>query len=740
MSFYTKEELILKNYDELYKIAVDERLINLFSKDRTKQELIELILEYREDKYDKKIVDLNLESFQKLQEIIDEHLVIIEKQVMDIEVPRKIIIYQDILFNEEIDEYHILISKNLDINTDFVLLTGKNLYIYCIFSLKLDIEYRSDKYLKYIFSNKYVERFDFDKEFCEDVKLVFFNNQMANLLMEIYKFQQTQYIPEKIYCYSVKILEIKVKKTTISSYKFPILFVENKIICKYFTKEFSMYIKKIDTNKIYVEYFENAKDILTKRNNIFYGTYFNDIEKFFSNSSEYIEIYDDFFKMLRINKKKLINLFLNEIIELIQSFSKCKFDKFYSVGLDLRNEKFEYLSINFLINYSLFSKKIVSKLDTYKSDKYLIITSEINAFKITSNNYSIIEKDINYMVKIESTLNLKEKGLSYNKLLHKIMNLIKFKILNIPQENLFLKEKIEYLMNNGFENYQKDFLKNVDQAEKIYKTAYYNYEQSLNSEYTTIQKNYYDLYDISKRIVDEYNVNPEETEYKIEEYKIVLKKNEINLILCAEMYNFLNNFFKDFKIFEILNIYKGINLFGIFVKSELFYNLLKEFIPGKIIHFSQDFKNNYNNILETVANYIEDIDKAKVIVKNNYMIDKIKYEIYCYNFKNELKLIMDTKNENVGYVDKLASISILEIFIHDLNKNRKYNLNLNITKKFYERDEIETKINQNYLNDIENEIVRIFFKYEEKLTYFCAKRMADQVYITDEIAIKFDSV
>ena len=183
MSFYTKEELILKNYDELYKIAVDERLINLFSKDRTKQELIELILEYREDKYDKKIIDLNLESFQKLQEIIDEHLVIIEKQAMDIEVPRKIIIYQDILFNKEIDEYHILISKNLDINTDFVLLIGKNLYIYCIFSLKLDIEYRSDKYLKYIFSNKYVERFDFDKEFCEDVKLVFFNNQMANLLM-----------------------------------------------------------------------------------------------------------------------------------------------------------------------------------------------------------------------------------------------------------------------------------------------------------------------------------------------------------------------------------------------------------------------------------------------------------------------------------------------------------------------------------------------------------------------------
>ncbi|MDK9581223.1 hypothetical protein QQA45_06985, partial [Sneathia sanguinegens] len=143
--------------------------------------------------------------------------------------------------------------------------------------------------------------------------------------------------------------------------------------------------------------------------------------------------------------------------ELVQSFSKCKFDKFYSVGLDLRHEKFEYLSINFLINYSLLRKKIVSKLDTYKSDKYLIITSEINAFKITSNNYSIIEKDINYMVKIESILNLKEKGLSYNKLLHKIMNLMKFKISNIPQENLFLKEKIEYLMNNGFENYQKDF-------------------------------------------------------------------------------------------------------------------------------------------------------------------------------------------------------------------------------------------------------------------------------------------
>ncbi|WP_285153655.1 hypothetical protein, partial [Sneathia sanguinegens] len=81
-----------------------------------------------------------------------------------------------------------------------------------------------------------------------------------------------------------------------------------------------MYIKKIDTSKVYIEYFENARDILKKRNNIFYGTYFNNIEEFFSNSSEYIEIYDDFFKMLRISKKKLINLFLNEIIELVQSF------------------------------------------------------------------------------------------------------------------------------------------------------------------------------------------------------------------------------------------------------------------------------------------------------------------------------------------------------------------------------------------------------------------------------------
>lgn len=63
MSYYTREDLKLKTYDKLYKIAINEKLINIFASDKTKSELIDLILLYRQDNTEKKILTLDYEGF-----------------------------------------------------------------------------------------------------------------------------------------------------------------------------------------------------------------------------------------------------------------------------------------------------------------------------------------------------------------------------------------------------------------------------------------------------------------------------------------------------------------------------------------------------------------------------------------------------------------------------------------------------------------------------------------------------
>lgn len=727
MSYYTKEELLIKSYDTLYKIALKEKLLNIYTEDKTKSQLIELILEYRENKYFDKIVIKNNEGFVEIQKILDEKIVEISKNSIDIEIPHTMTIFSNKRIN--VDEgYYILINKNLKIDTTFILLVGVNNYIYSIFSVSLDEEYNNEIYDKYIFDSIYIERFNFELDFFENTKLIFFEKNVSNILKKIYRGEKIEFVPKNLLCYSVKMIEFNIKKLDKKNKYFPILIMENTLISKYFTKRFGLYIRKIEDKYIYIDFFEDSHKTLKNKEYIFYGSYFGNLVDFFNNQEEEIKIYDDYLNSKKILKKKLVNIFLKELLDIVMSYSKTTFEGISFIGLDLKSDEFRYINLPFTINYNLVQEKLGN--GNFYSDKYLIISSEYNNFNISTNDFCINEKDINYEVNINTIVNVISYDINYESIIRNILDILKIKISNIEFNVIQFNELMERINTDGYLKIINSIEGKVKKAEKIFGLDFYKYEFERNDIYLNIQKNYYFLLFECYKLFDEYCNNINFNSYYIKEYNVTINKEEIEYILSLKIYNFLNNFFKKYTVLDLLKKYKGVKLIGKFVNNTLFYNLLKEFIPGKIIKFSEFNKNNYNLILNTVEKYIEDIEVARIKCNNTLTYERKNLEIIAIDFKNEFKCVLNTKTKLFGYIDKLEMVIKINIKINNLETNEYYDRLIYMPKEFYEKDEGETKIDQSYLDNIDNGIVRIFFFIEDVIEYKCAKRVNDQIYIS----------
>lgn len=734
MSYYTKQELLLKSYDALYKIAFEEKLLNIYTHDRTKNELIDLILTYRENKFFENIITKDIEGFVTLQKILDENVTKIYKESIDIEVPHVMTLYENKKINKN-EGYYILVNKNIDIDTTFILLVGINDYIYAIFSVTRDFNFKSDVYDKYIFNSDYVDRFNFDVDFFENTKFIFFNDNVSSFLKQAYIHKKIKYIPKNLLCYLVKVYEVKLKKLRENNKYFPILFIENKLISKYFSYEFGFYIRKITDKHIYIDFFEDAKNTLKQKDYTFYGSYFGNMVEFFKNQHEEIKIYDDYLNNRKLLKKELIDIFLNHILKEAISYSNENFLGIYTIGLNLQRKNFKYINLAFSINYAILQKKLIS---SFESEKYLIICAEFDNFNISTNSFIIQEKDINYDIRINTLINLISRKLDYYSIINSLIILLKIKIAKLEFNLIDFSELMEKINSNEYVKIVEYIDKLNVTAEKIFSLDYAKYEFERNDIYLSVQKNYYFLFfkcqEIFEKYCEDVNFNGE----YIEEYKIYINKNEIEMFLSFKIYNFLNKFFKKYKIVDLLSNYKGVKLVGKLVKSPLFYNLLKEFIPGKIIKFSEDNQNNYENILKTFEKYIEDLEMARINCINNISFEKQNLEVLSNDFKNKYMSIVNSKNKIFGYIDRLVVAKKINITINNLDTNDSIDKIIYLPKNFIEKDENQVDIDQIYLDNIDNGIVRIFFFLNNVVQYRCAKRVDDQVYITQYYDISTD--
>ena len=579
------------------------------------------------------------------------------------------------------------------------MLIGKNNYIYGFLYLKRDDDYNDNRYIKYYLCHNNISRYKDTNINSEVVFLAFFDEYMCTQIYNSYYDIKMNLKQKNIVGYKVLVPQFIFNKSQYTKDICPIIFEDNKVITPFFSVDFNMYIYDVSDNNFRILYFDDVNKLIEKYEYNILGTHIYDINELLSKENDKIKNVD----ILGVNK----------ISELLA------------------------------INYTVISKKLNKISGGYISDKYLIISSNHANIDISVNEYEIIEKDINYDININTVVSSNNNNINYELIIRRIMLLVKYKICDMRYKKISTKEIFTLIDNGNYDNYLKENDKDYEELENIYPTDYIKNKNRLNTEYIKIYKNYIKLRDTSSNIFDEY-INSEEKyifeyDYYIDSInknkKIIISRYEIELIFTLEIYNFLNNFFTNYNLINILSEYKGITLSGSIVKTRVFYNILKEFIPGKLITYDTNNRNT-SYLLDAVIKYINDTNKGVINCKFNIIYEKKEIILYIKNFKDIFDEIYDSSKMKIGYTDKIENSSFIEIKIKNKKNNKEKIKIINIPDINIEIDEKYINIEQIHLNSIENGIIRIFFYFEKTLKIVFIKRYKDQIFMSNEI--KFD--
>ena len=144
MRLFYEDELRRKSYNEMYQIAVEEKLVDIYLENPTREELINILLKFRGARPDYSINKYNGNGIPMVQALFDDKLSVRIHHENEIKIPHMIILYKDLNLTRE-DNYKIIIPDK--IGNANVFLVNANNYVCGIFNLEKDLEKNDEYYL-----------------------------------------------------------------------------------------------------------------------------------------------------------------------------------------------------------------------------------------------------------------------------------------------------------------------------------------------------------------------------------------------------------------------------------------------------------------------------------------------------------------------------------------------------------------------------------------------------------------
>lgn len=712
MRNYSLSELRNKNYNELYQIIEEERLLyknsSIYNYTLTRKELIDVILKYRSREKDNKIY--TYEDLIIFQKFIDENG--IEKEsYMYIEIFDELIIYENI---DIYDNENLLVSIDSHHNfSNIVFLVNQNNYIYSILKLSYIKEENSKKiyYLNY-YSDLSRISLDFDIN-SENLYLLFLENNFDINSNDKFYF-------EKRYIKKVDI--IKSEKNLNNEY----IYLENGIILNNNLRIYDDFLvinilKKDNLEYIMLNNFEKSYEY--KKANVFSENenyIFNISNLLNSNILKYF--FNDKFEKIVLNKNSLILSNVNNIIKFINYKNKSvcnkvfyinEVSKNYQYNYDILNN-FKYKSIFFVIFYFVKKciKNSIEKIDM-SLNNFLIIFIEDNSFSISSNNFSILENRNRYNINIKTEIlsigdvftNFNIKNIIKNYLKNNIVKKfnLKNKIINIFDLKID-SNKIEYIFFDEYNFSKIDYLFNEESL---------NYIVNILFDYLFIENN--DLIYLEEILKDKLFLNNFLLKVKINSKKL---KNKVYEMAIFEF----NRYFNKIKLIEFLKKYKHIKIIGKLCKNNELLSAFKEYLPGKLL---VDVSKDLDIFKDIFYEYEEDIKYGKIDLNYEYKDLIIVYNIFYINYKNEKILVLNTDSKKYEKFDIFSKSKdlIIEVENMELSKITKHIINLDL--EYLKKDELEILdeienlynikfIQSELLDDIKEDILRCLIIYDNK--------------------------
>ncbi|WP_067320156.1 transcriptional regulator [Streptobacillus felis] len=681
MKNYNKNDLLLKNNYELYEIAKKENIISKYDFEIKRDKLIMNILKNNEYINNIYIDEYSEEGYSYLQNYFENNLRLIEYEKYDFYL-EELIIYKEI-----VTKTFVKIKKSKIVDKNIVLLVNEYRYIYGIFTVNIIEIY--DEYYKCELTlipelNRITSNFNNEKIFYAFI-------QDSKDLYDIYydKYKK-DVLNDSLYTYIVPIIRYKIMSNII---KIPNLYVKlgiDYIESKFLKENFFFEISNLENN-ISLNFGSIVKNILVENNYKVNRSFFTKIEYVLNMYDEEIVIKDENLNSRIVKFYDLYIKFIKYYVNKIEYKIKQKIENV----IILKNEEDStnnYYSLECINNLKYFNGK---------DREYTYILSDLEYFKIIYVKHNVKNNKVTYKLNITAQV------------IHENNFLTEFNFLNLV---------IEYLKNNKesiFEN-SINMFKYLKENKDIEISVSKEYDIKIREEAKLLVKNYFK------------NIEMKES-------------RDLDDIIVYLSFKSIYSFFDNFKIIDILKKFSNIKLAGKLVHTSSFIEVLKEFIPGKIIDYKKEV--NESEIFEIIDDFEKKKSKGNISLEYKYI--PLKYDIILsYNNYLSEKIKIISFYENItNFIDKDKNTIFVELNvekIYQFKENVYNNVKIYLPEKYIELDENELlRTDELGIKDIEldeviNDIVRIFFSFSKKnIIRLCyVKRNEDQLYCSfDELKL-----
>ena len=395
----------------------------------------------------------------------------------------------------------------------------------------------------------------------------------------------------------------------------------------------------------------------------------------------------------------------------------------------------------------------------------LIIDCGGGTTDLAACKYRIENKKVFYYLDIRTSFENGDENFGGNNLTYRIMQYLKIvlatkysnkksiKIRNLIKYNdsVLYKAIDEYGVDKIFEKMDEMYKK----CEKIIPTKYSKFENKMSDEYKKIKNNFYMLWEAAENLKKEFftidgrlrtrfdiehNYDGENDLHitKLKTWKLhilndgyfntittypreIFTIKEIEKIVKIDIYGmlrkFLNTYYNEGALFD----YSLIKLSGQSTKINTFQEVLKEFVPGKMIEYRELMaKDNYDlklNCLDGCIKYLnyKKFGHMEVSIKNE--VPLVPYSVWTEKYNGEMVELIRTARKAqvmVNYIDKSSSAMEFKVCVHNAEGEKKKELVYKNINEYDEKDavdilfEYEGILTQNDTDTIQNEITRFF--------------------------------
>lgn len=346
----------------------------------------------------------------------------------------------------------------------------------------------------------------------------------------------------------------------------------------------------------------------------------------------------------------------------------------------------------------------------------------------------------------------------------------------IPYDNDMIYKVIdEYGIEKIFENLDKEY----EKSEKIIPTKYSKFENKMSESYRKIKNNFYMLWEAAENMKKEFFTSDGRLKTRFDIPKIMEKEKDLHItelktwnihimendkfktinkfpdeiftikeiekILKSDIYSmlrkFLNTYYKEGMLFE----YSLIKLSGQSTKISTFQEVLKEFVPGKMIEYKElSHRDDYElklNCLDGVIKYLDYKRFGHMDVNIENEVPLVPYSVYAEKYDGEkIGMLKTSRKANilVSHIDKSSSAMELKLYVHNAEDELKKEVIYKNVDEYEEKDAEEILpsyagiFTQNETDNIENNVVRFFIYTDMNNWGFYVvpvQRHGDQLYL-----------